>query len=323
MGVENSPALFLVLGPAGAGITTALDSFNRFGFLQVAGLSATGSTSILKKLIENDSLSRIAFSLTFNPEEAQQQEHCLALVNSLLESFPQLNLLLLDAPENTLIQRYLDSGKTHPLDAGSHSQGLEKAVQTDKKIFKDFRGLKNTIGNRYYSIDTSTTYPKELHHKIAKILGIESENTEFTVYLTSFGFKNGIPLDAELVFDMRFVTNPFYIPELRPLTGMDQSVVDYIFSFPESKIFLDQWTALMKTTLPLYRQQGKMRVAVAIGCTGGQHRSVCMTQALGKYLKDTFPEYNVVIRHREQASWPAQNGCSSSVPNTKVPERTC
>ena len=216
---------------------------------------------------------------------------------------------MLDAPEPVLIQRYLDSGKSHRLEG--ECKGVQACVGEEKKRFNPLKALKD------FSVDTSTTDKTELRNKVAKILGITVEDQQLTIYITSFGFKYSIPLDAELVFDMRFIKNPFYVPELKAQTGLDKPVQDYIWQQPSVKQFFEQWTGMIDTMLPRYQEEGKTRLSVAVGCTGGKHRSVCMAEALGSHLKTSFPAYNVVVNHREVFRWgsgdaPAQASTSSS-----------
>ena len=132
--------------------------------------------------------------------------------------------------------------------------------------------------------------------------------------MTSFGFKHGVPTDAELVFDMRFLPNPFYEEALRPLTGLDKPVADYVFMRPEAIQFLETWQTMLTNILPSYQQQGKTRLKMAIGCTGGQHRSVAMTMAIASYLQETFPDFNVRVDHREQSHWPQRQPAPASAP---------
>jgi UPF0042 nucleotide-binding protein len=209
----------------------------------------------------------------------------------------------LDAPEDTLIQRYLKSEKKHAFE----TDGLQLAVAADKKqVAPVLAALKD------YSIDTSTTTALELRNKIAKILGQPIENQDFTVYITTFGFKYGAPQDAELMFDMRFMTNPFYDEALRPLTGRDKPVRDFIFNMAHARNFFEKWSVLVADMLPLYQAEGKTRLSIAIGCTGGKHRSVCMAEALAEHLKTYCPTFNVVMTHREMLRWGNSVGAQSN-----------
>ncbi len=299
MAVAQDVCHFLIIGPSGAGMTTALDNFSDLGFMQVGDVPPSQWQDIFSTLGPKN--PRIAFTLQLTPDEADAFESLVEALPRLKEEHPGLNVLVLDAPEDVLIQRYLHTGKPHPF---SGPQGLEAGIATQKRLAARARDLKAGFPNGYYSIDTSTHSAEELRAKIAKILGIDVQLSPMTVTITSFGFKYGVPRDAELVFDMRFLKNPYYVDELRPQTGMDQPVRDYLFSEPDTENFVSQWTALVGMLAPLYHRSGKLRLSIAVGCTGGQHRSVCMAQLLADYLREQYPGYNVNIVHREKEHWP-------------------
>lgn len=299
MGVANRQptGCFLILGPAGSGMTTAREHFARYGFMSVADIRPENLAPLFEAL--SGHYERIVFSLTLRPDDEGRLDSIRQTIQQLKAAHDNLKVLCLDAPEHVLIQRYGDSGKPHPF-AGV-AGGLQAAVSEEKRLFAALKPLKD------YSVDTSTTDPLELKNKIAKILGLPEEETGLTLYLTSFGFKYGLPMDAELVFDMRFIKNPFYVDELRPRTGQDKPVVDYIFDQAGVREFFDQWCRMLDTMLPRYQAEGKARLSIAIGCTGGKHRSVCMTEAVAAYLKRKHPTYNIVVGHREVFRWSDQD----------------
>lgn len=290
--MTEKPNHFLVLGTSGSGVTTALDIFSDFDFLTVSGVAPEQLHNTILPLTTGQ--APVAFSLKFRP--GMDSASIIQAVQSLQQNLPNLKILALDAPEDVLVQRYLKSDKKHFFENEEHT-GLQLAIAAEKKLFSPVKELKD------YSIDTSTTTPVELRHKIARVLGFPIDNQEFTVYINTFGFKYGIPQDAELIFDMRFMTNPFYDESLRPLTGKDKPVRDFIFNLDHARNFFDKWADLITEMLPLYQAQGKTRLSIAVGCTGGKHRSVCMGEELSAYLKQHCPTYNVVISHREMLRW--------------------
>lgn len=305
---------YLILGPAGSGLTTALNAFNDFGYLQAGEVDPAELEAIIASLGEKH--AKLAISVVVPDVTATKKfEETIA---SLRKAYPGFKVLILDAPEQTLVQRYLDSGKSHRLEGDRDLKGIQQCVAEEKRRFNPLKSLKD------YSIDTSTTDKNELHNKVAKILGITVEDQQLTVYITSFGFKYGIPLDSELVFDMRFIKNPFYVDELRPQTGLDAPVCEYIWAQETANTFFKHWSGMIDTMLPAYQQEGKTRLSIGVGCTGGKHRSVCMAEALGKHLKTSFPAYNVVVNHREVFRWasqdidPASSKASSSNPISKT-----
>ena len=296
---------FLVLGPAGSGLTTALNAFNDFGYLQVGEIPPAELENIVASLSKGH--PQLAISVVV-PESADT-ERFAKTVQSLKQQYPGFKVLILDAPEPTLVQRYQSSGKPHRLESKG-CKGVQQSVAEEKKAFNPLKSLKD------YSIDTSTTDKTELRNKIAKVLGVSATEQSLTIYITSFGFKYGIPLDAELVFDMRFFKNPFYEEHLREQTGLDKPVQDYIFAQPVARPFFDQWLNLVSLTLPRYQEEGKTRLSIALGCTGGKHRSVCMAHFLGESLKTKFPSYNVIVSHREVFRWGSQIPGGSAAPSS-------
>lgn len=283
---------FLIVGPGGSGLTTALDIYADFGFVTVGGVEPDRIQETILPLAQGS--APVAFTLRVGP--SANVPAIVQSIHSLKQSLPTLKVLAVDAPEDVLIQRYLRSEKKHAFETGQNS-GLQAAIAAEKKFYGPLKDLKD------YSIDTSTTTALELRHKIARVLGLPINNQDFTVYINTFGFKYGIPQDAELIFDMRFMTNPFYDESLRPLTGRDKPVRDFIFNLDHARSFFEKWSDLIADMLPLYQAQGKTRLTIAVGCTGGKHRSVCMGEELAQYLKQHCPSFNIVITHREMLRW--------------------
>ena len=148
-----------------------------------------------------------------------------------------------------------------------------------------------------FVIDTSRTSTAQLRGELLRLFDTKGEKGGMTVSVTSFGFKYGLPLEADLVFDVRFMPNPFYIEDLRPQTGLDSAVADYVFSFPQTGEFLKKLEDLLAFTLPLYAEEGKTSLSIAVGCTGGHHRSVAVTHALTEYIRGLG--YQVSENHRD------------------------
>ncbi len=282
---------FLVYGPSGSGISTALQAFRDHGFLAIAGIQPESAERFL--LMAEEEGKPIALAPEINPDETSA-DTVKAALEALKARFPELKMLYLSTPTPVLIQRYAEKDKPHPYE----TNGLKNAIEHEQGLYKQLKPLSD------YHVDTSTTSALELALKVAKVLGIQTEAQPMTINLLSFGFKNGAPNDAEMIFDMRFLPNPFYDESLRPFSGLDKPVKDYIFSFPETAEFLEYWQKLLVHSLPLYQRQGKTRITIGIGCTGGQHRSVCLTMALANYLKEALPDCHVRITHREQQNWP-------------------
>ncbi len=312
--IPEEPSYFLVLGPSGSGLTTALNTFNDYGFMIVSNVQPNAFETVFDTLLAQKSQkSKVVFSIDLTPQTLDQLPEFIDSIRRLKSRHPHFKILCLDAPEPVLMSRYMDSGKTHRFE----QVGLQAAVAEERQVYNN---LKKELKD--FSIDTSTVSSEELRFKIAKILGIPENSPDFSVYILSFGYKYGIPLDSELVFDMRFMQNPFYDESLRPYTGLDQPIRDYIFALPQAREFFEKWTALMAVMLPWYQKEGKARVTIAVGCTGGQHRSVCMAEALAGYLKSACPTYNIMVNHRETFRWPKtaqENSGLTSVKENTMP----
>ena len=150
-----------------------------------------------------------------------------------------------------------------------------------------------------FVIDTSRTSTAQLRGELLRLFGQEGEKGGMTVTVTSFGFKYGLPLEADLVLDVRFMPNPFYIQDLRPKTGLDKAVADYVFSFQQTRDFMKKLEDLLSFTLPLYAEEGKTSLTIAVGCTGGHHRSVAVTHALTDFIRQQG--YSVTENHRDMS----------------------
>ncbi len=299
---------FLILGPAGSGISTALDAFSNFGFIQVGDVPASKFESVFSKLSQDAASQNFAFTLTLSPEDETSISAVANQLKALKAKTPELKILTLTAPDAVLVQRYITSGRSHRFG----QTGLQQGVAQEKQLYSQLSDLKD------YAIDTSATSTGELRNKIAKVLGLPEDPQPFSLNICTFGFKYGLPLDAELVFDMRFIKNPFYIDELRPQTGLDQPVKDYIFAQSHVQSFFETWRELVAQMLPFYQTEGKTRLNIAIGCTGGKHRSVCLAEALAAYLKTRFPEYNIAMHHREAHRWDSQKKASDTVSSSRA-----
>ncbi|MHB8509027.1 MAG: RNase adapter RapZ [Candidatus Dormibacteria bacterium] len=192
-------------------------------------------------------------------------------------------LLYLDASNAVLARRYSEARKPHPLDRG---QGLEAAINAERHLLGELKEFADVI-------DTSAMRLDEL---VRRVQEATEAGSGFPVTVMSFGFKHGIPPEADWTLDVRFIENPFYEAELRPLTGLDRPIIDYVMASPLSRPFLDQAAAMLSPLLDAYREQGKPRLVVAVGCTGGRHRSVVLAEELGRRLREAGIDTSV--RHR-------------------------
>ena len=197
-------------------------------------------------------------------------------------------IVFIEASDQTLVRRYKETRRLHPL--APHSR-LSQGIAEERKRLESLRKHADFI------IDTTNLKPKQLKELLVKKYAISEGRKGMNVTVVSFGFKHGMPIDADIVEDVRFLPNPFYIEEYRNKSGRVPAVREYVESFPISAIFKEKWFDMIDFLLPNYEREGKSQLVIAVGCTGGMHRSVCMAEALYKHLKETGVD--VSIEHRD------------------------
>ena len=186
------------------------------------------------------------------------------------------HMLFLEASSATIINRYKETRRTHPLSVGGKS--IEDSVRAERELLQPIRDHADFI------LDTTSLSTAKLRSEIGNLFGGQSDRMGLNVNVLSFGFKHGIPIEADLVFDVRFMPNPFYVAELKKKTGLDREVQDFVFSFRQTHEFMNQLEKMVTFLLPLYGEEGKSVLVIAIGCTGGHHRSVAVAHALSEYI---------------------------------------
>lgn len=201
-----------------------------------------------------------------------------------------IEILFMEASDEKLINRYKESRRMHPLSIDSR---VEEGIAKERMLLKDIKK------NANYVIDTTNLLTRELKQELDHIFVSNKEYNNLMVTIMSFGFKNGIPADADLVLDVRFLPNPYYIAELKYKTGNDKEVQDYVLSFEESEMFLVKLQDMLAFLIPNYVKEGKYQLVIAIGCTGGKHRSVTLANELYKRMKDKG-EYGLKLYHRDE-----------------------
>ncbi|CEE02709.1 hypothetical protein B4064_1360 [Caldibacillus thermoamylovorans] len=289
--MENSNELQIVIitGMSGAGKTVAIQSFEDLGFFCVDNLPPSLLPKFLELMRESkNKMNKVALVMDLRGREFFEQ---LIHVLDELQHYSWLtpHILFLDADDATLVRRYKETRRFHPL----AKSGLPlDGIRNERQLLEELKARAQTI------INTSELKPKELREKITEKFTNSRQNL-FTVNVISFGFKHGIPIDADLVFDVRFLPNPFYIEQLRPKTGLDQDVYEYVMKWTDTSKFLEKISDLLSFMLPLYKREGKSQLVIAIGCTGGQHRSVAIAKYLGEKLAK---DYQVQVSHREIAN---------------------
>lgn len=198
-------------------------------------------------------------------------------------------ILFMDASDAAIIKRYKETRRVHPL--GEECASLEQAIEMERQVLSPLRERTDWI------VDTTGLTLGQLRSKLLFLFSKGKEVGKMEVHVLSFGFKHGVPMEADLVFDVRFLPNPYYVPELRGLTGLDEGVRDYVFSHPQSDEFLKRLSDFVSYLLPRYAEEGKTSLTIAVGCTGGHHRSVAVAHALAQFVAGQgFP---VTESHRD------------------------
>lgn len=285
-GICEETKMVIITGMSGAGKTVAIQSLEDLGYFCVDNLPP----ALLPKFVElmkqsTNPLNKVAIVMDLRGREFFD-ELMLILDEMTREDWVNPQIVFLDAKDNTLITRYKETRRSHPL---APFNAPLKGIEQERMLLQDLKARAHVI------IDTTELKPKQLREKIMKQFSMNN-NDSFSVNIFSFGFKYGIPLDADLVFDVRFLPNPFYIEHMRPMTGLDEEVSSYVLKFNETHKFLEKLIDLIAFMLPQYRHEGKSQLIIAIGCTGGQHRSVTLTEYLGNYFSK---EYQVHVSHRD------------------------
>src|SRR5699024_9349229 len=246
--------------------------------------------ALLPKFLElmrdaSNNIRRVALVMDLRGREFF--DSLFAALDTLGESdWVEEHIIFLDAKDEELVTRYKETRRSHPLAVG----GLPlEGIKQERRILDELRGRAQRI------IDTTELKPQALREKILKAYK-EDEQEIFSIHMVSFGFKYGIPIDADLVFDVRFLSNPHYVPHLQPLTGLNQEVTSYVFKWSDTQKFNYKVLDLLQFMLPQYKKEGKSQLVVGIGCTGGQHRSVALAEYFAKQLSDGYITH---ITHRD------------------------
>ncbi|UJL45305.1 RNase adapter RapZ [Virgibacillus sp. NKC19-16] len=283
---EQETKLVIITGMSGAGKTVAVQSFEDLGYYCVDNLPPT----LLPKFLElmKDSTNNIRKVALVMDLRGREFFDSLVEAMDLLgkEDWLQEHILFLDATDESLVSRYKETRRSHPLAVG----GLPlNGIQQEREILDELRGRSQRI------IDTTNLKPKVLREKIIKKY-TEDNQEIFSVHMVSFGFKYGLPIDADLLFDVRFLPNPHYVSHLQPLTGLNKEVSSYVFKWSDTEKFNEKVLDLLQFMLPQYKKEGKTQLVVAIGCTGGQHRSVTLAE---HFAKELSPNYITHVSHRD------------------------
>ena len=280
----------IISGMSGAGKTSALHVLEDIGYYCVDNIPASLLPTLYNLCISSndDSMKRVAVVVDVRGNENYKK------MNSQIEEFKNSNtnvkVLFLDAKTDVLIVRYKETRRKHPLAERLKDGSVSEAVELEKALLLSIKNISD------YTIDTTYMSNKQLRERVMSMF-MEDTSQSLTLTFMSFGFKYGIPLEADLIMDVRCLPNPFYIPELKPLTGLDKVVRDYVLSSSETKEFINRSLALLDFSVPLYLKEGKSELVVGIGCTGGKHRSVTIAREFDEHFRELG--YKCVIQHRD------------------------
>src|SRR5699024_10584662 len=270
--------LTIITGMSGAGKTVVIQTFEDLGYYCVDNLPPTLIPKFLELMKETpNTIDKVALVLDLRSREFFDELYeVLDLINK--EDWLDEHIIFLDAQNETLVTRFKETRRSHPL---AHSGSPLNGIERERELLDELRGRAHKI------IDTSNLKPKQLREKIHESYS-DDKQLKFSVNFLSFGFKHGIPIDADLVFDVRFLPNPFYIEKMRPLTGLDEEVANYVFKWPGTHKFNEKLLDLFRFLIPQYKNEGKSQTVIAIGCTGGQHRSVALSEYYARELKKDY-----------------------------------
>lgn len=280
--------LVIVTGMSGGGKRTAMKMLEDVGFYCVDNLPV----SFIEKFVglvsaPNNEISKVALGL--DARANQSFEEVERILENLRKDGCKFEILFMDASDQVLLKRYKETRRVHPL---APADRVEDGIAKEREILKAIKGKAD------YVIDSSSLLTRELKEELDRIFVQNKEYNSLMINIVSFGFKNGIPADADLVFDVRFLPNPFYIDELKHKTGKDKEVQDYVMQYEESTVFLDKLEDLLEFLVPNYVKEGKYQLVIGIGCTGGKHRSVTLANELYKRMKGKG-NYGLKLSHRD------------------------
>lgn len=277
----------IITGISGAGKSLAANYLEDLGFFCVDNLPPALIPKFAEICLQSGGkMDKIALVIDIRGGE---------LLNDLFPSLDALKqtgisyeILFLEASDKTLIKRYKESRRTHPL---APEGRLLKGINEERNVLRDLRARADSI------IDTSNLTPRQLKDEVISKIDKGENYKGLIINIISFGFKYGIPIDCDLVFDVRFIPNPFYIDSMKKLTGKSELVSNYVFKFEETNMFIEKLSDMLHFLIPYYVKEGKAQLVIGIGCTGGKHRSVAIADSLNRVLREA--QHRVVVEHRD------------------------
>lgn len=284
--MANNVQLVIISGMSGAGKTVAMQAFEDLGYFCIDNMPPSLMTKFWELVQESGKIKKVAVVMDLRSKGFYGEIRQMTSELSALNESDQAQIIFLDADDEELVSRYKETRRSHPL---ARNGRIIDGIQDERDMLLPVKRAARLV------INTTTLSPRNLREEIFK--HFESGDAQaFHIEMMSFGFKYGLPIDADIVMDVRFLPNPYYLPELKQLTGLDKAVSDYVMAAPETEAFYTQFLSLLKSIIPGYKREGKTNLTIAIGCTGGQHRSVALVERFGNVLGETYP---VHITHRD------------------------
>ena len=285
--MTNTIELVIVTGMSGAGKTVAIQSFEDLGYFTIDNMPPALVPKFLELVENNGEYDKVALVIDMRSRLFFKEVQATLDQIELTESI-NLRILFLDAVDGELVSRYKETRRSHPL---APTGRVLDGITLERELLAPLKSLSQHV------VDTTELTPRQLRKVISEEFSDDSNQNSFRIEVMSFGFKYGLPQEADIVFDVRCLPNPFYVPELKEKTGLDQEVVDYVMKFPESQELLRRIESFLEYALPLYVKEGKSQLMIAIGCTGGKHRSITFARKIGEYC--TKLGYQPSVQHRD------------------------
>lgn len=287
---DRVPDIVIITGMSGSGRTQAMHVFEDMGYFCIDNLPPSLIMQLAEIIGINTGVGR-HLCVTSDLRSQGLFDELLDTIETLRDHEMTCKVLFLEASDEVLIRRYSENRRRHPLT--KRGDTMADAIQRERMALASIREHADLV------IDTSRMRTATLRRRLQTAFSELSDEQLMDVHVFSFGFKHGLPVEADLMIDVRFLPNPFYDPEMRTLTGLDEKVSNFVIDHPKTQEFLDAWFRLLDAVMPGYIAEGKPRLSIAIGCTGGQHRSVAIAEATGRYLERH--QYHVSISHRDLA----------------------
>lgn len=276
----------ILTGMSGSGKTQAIRTFEDLGYFCVDNMPPVLIPN-LADVLNGVSVKHSRVAVVADIRVGDMINELLGQVAELKKEY-KAQLIFLDCNDDTLVKRYKETRRTHPL---NDDTGLLASIKREREMLEKLKSGADDV------IDTTHMTPSQMRDKLVRMQGDSNEKTVFEVKVVSFGFKHGIPIDADMVYDARCFPNPFYVPELKHKTGNDREVREYVMSSENSREFLDKIFDMTKFVIPIFEKEGRYSLIVAVGCTGGHHRSVTFANKLGDLLAENG--YKVNVNHRD------------------------